>query len=555
MRNLKVLLVTLPLLMCACQSRGGAASSSERLQALIDEYVAARENRRDDTTDRDMDAASFLDEIDAQRRLLDRLTGISAHGLTRSQDIDRRYLIGLLETDIRLAEVRRPWQNDPAIYVPSRDIASLLERGAVTPDAETCEGLQAHLGRLPGNLAAAGKNLERPPRRFVDEAMYQVDGTLTSIRGDMAPLLRGCDDAGDLGTAADAAVAALEDYLEFLRAEVVPRADGDWAIGEETYDFILRRRWFLDADSEEVLLRGLAAFEETEAEAERVAFKISPGRHWTSVYERLKDDHPEADELKQAYQAQMDAAQRFVVEKRILTLPPGEHVVTVDTPPAMRRSSPFGTFQTVGPFDDGLEGRLVLTPIEEWMTPEQQRERLRSHHRAWIPIIAVHEAYPGHHAQALKRNENNRVLRRLANESIFSEGWGLYTEQIMFEFGFLQGNDVKLTQLRNRLWRAARVILDVSLNTGRMDFDEAVDFLVEKVRFERYAAELEVGMYPRRPTYYLGYLIGMQELQSIHEDWIDAFGQPKPQSEFFDALLTVGALPPALVREELFEGR
>ena len=123
------------------------------------------------------------------------------------------------------------------------------------------------------------------------------------------------------------------------------------------------------------------------------------------------------------------------------------------------------------------------------------------------------------------------------------------------EFGFLQGDDVKLTQLRNRLWRAARVILDVSLNTGRMDFDEAVDFLVEKVRFERYAAELEVGMYPRRPTYYLGYLIGMQEIESIHEDYLDAFGEPRPQSKFFDALLTIGAIPPALVREELFEGR
>src|SRR5690606_26546659 len=109
-------------------------------------------------------------------------------------------------------------------------------------------------------------------------------------------------------------------------------------------------------------------------------------------------------------------------------------------------------------------------------------------------------------------------LRKIARESIFSEGWGLFTEEMMFEQGFLQGDDVRLTQLRNRLWRAARVILDVSLHTGRMTFEEAVDFLAERVRFERYAAELEVGMYTQRPTYVLGYLIGMQEIMNIREE-------------------------------------
>src|SRR3546814_6919709 len=64
-------------------------------------------------------------------------------------------------------------------------------------------------------------------------------------------------------------------------------------------------------------------------------------------------------------------------------------------------------------------------------------------------------------------------------------------------------SDVCSSDLRNRLWRAARVIIDVGMHTGAMTFDEGVKFLVEKVRFEPYAAELEVGMYARRPTYVL----------------------------------------------------
>jgi uncharacterized protein (DUF885 family) len=249
----------------------------------------------------------------------------------------------------------------------------------------------------------------------------------------------------------------------------------------------------------------------------------------------------------------MEAAQAYLKAHRIVTLPAGERVTTVDTPPAMRRSSPFGTFSSVGPLDTSLHGRLVLTPIEPTLTPDERRERLRSHHRAWIPIIAVHEAYPGHHVAALKANENPRMLRRVVRESIFSEGWGLYCEELMYEQGFLKGDDVRLTQLRNRLWRAARVIIDVGIHTGTMTFEEGVNLLVDKVRFERYAAELEVGMYTRRPTVVLGYLIGMMEIADMRAAFERKYGKPKTMDVFVDKLLRIGSLPPALVRAELLD--
>ena len=84
-----------------------------------------------------------------------------------------------------------------------------------------------------------------------------------------------------------------------------------------------------------------------------------------------------------------------------------------------------------------------------------------------------------------------------------------------------------------------------------MSFEEAVQFMVEKVRFEPYAAELEVGMYIRHPTYVLGYLIGMQEIEKLRAEYIARHGEPNPPSLFYDRLLTIGAIPPALLREEL----
>ena len=529
------------------------STASVALESLIRQYVDAERARDEPGELPEVSAEAFLQEIAMQRQLLEKIRAIATDDLSPEQLIDRRLLIGRLETSVRSAENRRSWENDPSLYVPSRRIGMALEPQAPGTAEERARKVTALLDKMPARIEHARRNLGRPPQRVTEAAIFQTTGTIASVREDVPPLTEQAGAAGGvLITSSAAALQALEGYLQFLEEELLPRSDGDWAIGKEEYDYILKHRWFLDADADAILERGLRAFEETEALAQQVAERIEPAKHWAEVYDGLKDDHPAADDIKQAYQEQMDAAQAFVRDKQIVTLPEGEHVITVDTPPAMRRSSPFGTFQGVGQFDDGLEGRLVLTPIDDSMTPEQSAERLRSHHRAWVPIIAVHEAYPGHHVHALKIRENPRMLRRVVRESIHSEGWGLFTEELMFELGFLKGDDVRLTQLRNRLWRAARVILDVSLHNGRMSVEEAVDFLAEKVRFERYAAELEVGMYTRHPTYVLGYLIGMQEIAAIRAEYIERFGEPSPPSEFYDRLLRVGSIPPALIRMELF---
>jgi uncharacterized protein (DUF885 family) len=532
--------------------------ASTALEPLIQQYAdLERKAEEDDEAGglrADVSAHGFTQEIDTQRQLLDNVRQIDAGGLSRDEDIDRRLMIGLLEATIHTAEARRVWENDAALYVPAGPIGRALEPTAPGTPQERATALTKLLDLVPARIEQGRNNLLKPPRSYTESAIFRTEGTIKLLR-EGAPGL--AEEAGEQGkalsAAADTALAALDGYRKFLREDLLPRSTGTWVLGKENYDYVLKHRWFLDADADAILARGKQAFEETEALAQQVARRIQPGaKHWTEVYEKLKDDHPTADGIKQAYQAKIDAAKAFVIEHRIVTLPPGERVITIDTPPAMRRSSPFGTFQSVDAFGEGLEGKLVLTPIEEWMTPAQRQDRLRAHHNAWIPIIAVHEAYPGHHAEGLFRQANTRLLRKVVHESVMSEGWGLYTEEMMYEQGFLKGDDVRLTQLRNRLWRAARVIMDVSLHTGKMTYDEAVTFLADKVRFDRYAAALDVDMYTVRPTYVLGYLIGMQEIEGIRDDYVTKYGEPSSPSEFYDRLLSVGAIPPALVRESLF---
>ena len=134
---------------------------------------------------------------------------------------------------------------------------------------------------------------------------------------------------------------------------------------------------------------------------------------------------------------------------------------------------------------------------------------------------------------------------------MFSEGWGLYNEQLFQETGFLPSARLHLRQLQLRLWRNARVIYDVGMQTGRMSRDEAITLMTDKVGFLRWAAEAEVDSAIARPGYFIGYFMGMSEILKMREEFKQRRGAAFTLKDFHDRLLRIGSMPPALVREAL----
>jgi uncharacterized protein (DUF885 family) len=177
---------------------------------------------------------------------------------------------------------------------------------------------------------------------------------------------------------------------------------------------------------------------------------------------------------------------------------------------------------------------------------------LRAHDFTWISVIAPHESYPGHHLQALKAQENPRPFRKVYNSPVFSEGWGLYTEELMYETGFFKKPELtRLTQLRLRLWRAARIILDVKLHTGQITYEDARQFLVDKVGFEASSTAGEVNIYIFRPSYAIAYVVGFAQIMELREEYKQRRGRDFDLREFHDQLLTQGAMPIPLARKLL----
>jgi uncharacterized protein (DUF885 family) len=106
-------------------------------------------------------------------------------------------------------------------------------------------------------------------------------------------------------------------------------------------------------------------------------------------------------------------------------------------------------------------------------------------------------------------------------------------------------------QLNWRLQRAARIVLDVGLHVGGLSVEEAVAFLVDRVRLNREQAESSVNAYTQSPTYFPAYLVGLLEIRRIRESCRARLGPRFSLREFHDRFLSYGNVPPGLIEAEL----
>ncbi len=135
--------------------------------------------------------------------------------------------------------------------------------------------------------------------------------------------------------------------------------------------------------------------------------------------------------------------------------------------------------------------------------------------------------------------------------SLFVEGWAFYCEEMMEQQGFIDKPIQRLARLQAQLWRAARIIVDVSLHTGAMSYDEALTFMIEKANLEPADAKAEVNRYTQSPTQPMSYLMGKHEILQIVEEY-KARNPTHSLRQMHDAILSCGSLPPQLMRRRLF---
>jgi uncharacterized protein (DUF885 family) len=484
---------------------------------------------------------------------LRRFGGMSEESLDPYQKVDRELVLSDLRGEKALQPFER-WRRQPSLYsdlITRGAYYSLLRQQGMLE--ERLSALAERLAEAPAALEAARANLDpaRVPAEWIAIAERTAPAGAAFLRDELPkqlpdnPLGRVVGRA--LLPAATAAADALDRYAAWLRADLLPNARGTFAIGRETFESLLKEKELLDHDAPSLRALGEELFRETEGKIAEAARALGDD-DWRDSVARLRRDHPEPDQLVETYRVEMERSREAVRLSAIASIPYGEDL-TVETMPDFQRTTyPYAAYIAAAPFEANRRGRFWVTLPMADDDERTRRERLEGHPRAGIPVIACHEGYPGHHLQLTYAADNASLARKALRSNLMVEGWGLYVEELMTEIGFLDSPETRLLRLKDLLWRAARVAVDVGLSTGEMSFDEAVAYMVERPKLEPPNAIAEVRRYTLTPTQPSSYALGRQAILELRDR---ARAKGWGMRFFHDKLLGAGSLPPKLLARDV----
>ena len=458
--------------------------------------------------------------------------------------------------------------------------------------------IPAYLDAAKANLLAGKEHGNLPDRRMVQRdgiagSRANADYFGTTLPATAATMLGSRNFAADLlsrlqRVSGDAS-SSFQAFAVFLGAtfDVNEKVDR-FAAGEREYEYRVRTFLRDERSAEQLWDYGAAQVamyeEKLYAAAQVVADSAGLGTRFDTpearrsgvraVMDFLGHDSPrDDDELFRWYR---EAGARAIAYGRAQAMfdVPVDYTLDVQPTPLVLRNTIEAAYYAAPPFKRTGAGRFYLTPTGN------DPAALKLNDRASVADTAVHEGFPGHDWHFRYMTEHALEISNIRwltpgsvedsssmwEDSMATEGWGLYSEELMAEpspgeghaHGFYSPAEY-LYEVQGQLLRAVRVRLDVGLHTGRLSFDQAVDYYTEHVSFASGAcghtagdpharalcdeAQRAVYRYSKWPTQAITYNLGKNAIVALRDESRKRAGAAFSLKEFHERLMRMGTIP------------
>ena len=497
-------------------------------------------------------------------KYLKQLNKIDFAKLSKVNNVDARILRHNLEATIFRIDELREYEWNPQIYNAGSAINNLISRD-FAPLKDRLMSAKSRLEQIPNVVGAAKANLKNPPLVHTQTAIQQNKGVINLIKGELQIFIDQAGMKAELAPAQSLAIKALEDYGTWLEKDLLPRSNGEFRIGDAKFRKKLKFSLQSDLTKEQILENAMRDLKATQDKMFQIAFpifktinpdldytliKVDPKNVIKTVLNKLAEDRPTNETIVAQANKDLQEATEFVRNKKLVTVP-SEPVKVIEMP-EFARGSAVAYFDSAGPLEKKNETFFTISPTPADWTDARKESFYKEYNDYMLENLTVHEAMPGHYLQIMHSNKFKAptLVRAIFRSGTFTEGWAVYSEQLMAEHDF-GGDPVEMQQLKMKLRVIINAIIDQKIHTAGMTEREAVDFMMNEGFQEEGEA---VGKWKRAnlsSTQLSTYYVGSVEVNEIRNAFEAKMNGKVDLLKMHDAMLSFGSPAPKYVKEML----
>ncbi len=519
----------------------------------------------------DLSPSSLRRRVSSLRVGLDQLSSLELGSLRSEERLSHQMLKLFLQRELFTFNEMRPLENNPMRQTGFLNVGGYIRRD-YAPIVDRVRSATQVLAQAPDFLDVLDTALEQevsPP--VLDMSIESYSGMARFYREDLPKALAGFSEAeldratvSQFDQAREKAAQAVERFVEAMKSRLA-KSTGDFAIGSRLYSSMLATGEGVNLSLSQITAVGQANLDANLEQAEELARRLSltmgkntgktQGRvSVPEVVAEIGSRHPSAESLIPATRDMLEDLRRALIDLDIVSVPSEDRCLVMETPTYMRYA--FAAMDSAGALETrATESFYYVTPVEPDWTPAQQEEWLSNFNYDTLRIISIHEVFPGHFVHHLHNRYGTALplVNRAATSYAFSEGWAHYAEQMMMETDYAKAETaLRLTQVLEALVRNCRYMCSIWMHTQGMSVEEATKFFMDNA----YMGELPAKREALRGTFdpgYLNYTLGKLMILKLAQDWRQEQTGTFSLKQFHDQLLSYGAPPLPLVREQMLK--
>jgi hypothetical protein len=501
---------------------------------------------------------------------------IDRFALSPELQIDHEIIVEALDMELIRHESVVPWAYNPLFY---NDIFANCVKSLMTGDQGTAEDRAKNaverLKDLEKLVKQAKENLQTPAQIYTQTAIDQFPGILDFYKLELPGLIgeAPASQQSKLNENMAKAVAALEDWQNFLQNELLAKSTGNFRLAG-AHTRLLRILLKSDLPIQEVIARATADEKNIRRDMVLVCapfFKImdppfdmdsppaglSEDQYINAVVShvlgKMNQDHVSKDEYFQVLENQKAEIKSFIQDRGIIELPDVD--VQLKAVPVNERGYSFTRFIRPSAYETAGDYSLEIGVIADEMDDASLNSLLEEYNNYFIPFWVMRNVFPGEFVPYYISNQNTTSLvRKLYPNMPMIKGWPVFVEEMMIKSGF--GNydlRLRLNQLKYRLKAAMDMKIELNIHQGGMTEEQAVAYMT-RMGFQSEAEAKQnwnnICLYPGDAIFTY---VGLQEFLDMEKDYQTKMGDSYSKKEFLQKLLSFGNLPLRHLKKKMNE--